>query len=421
MLKEYSVSNYRSINKEITFSMEADVERVSEYKDHIIEKGNVSLLKVGSIYGPNGGGKSNLIFALNLAKIVTFFNGVQSQLMPQRVSCEFNNDDIIKETLFFLTDNYEIGYSFEVKQKIIEKEVPIPGNILYNYSDTYEFENECVSYRKLDDDDFKMLFERNKEGKVESGILENYHIIIQDLASSNSALSYLFNTYTAGKKYDNNLAVINELCAEINNIYNLNPPKQVNLKTAFEIIRKHREKLIKLLNDVDIKINDIILNVSDKIDRIKFERVVMIDGKEDKRALPFSVESSGTQKIFWMLVNVLSVFDKGAIFYCDDMNAYLHPKLYKAIIELFTSKENKKNQLIFNSHDILNMNNKLFRRDEIWFAYRDDTYSTCLVPLSNIVNYKGEQVRKDATYYKQYLEGKYGADPFIKKGLSWDD
>ena len=122
-----------------------------------------------------------------------------------------------------------------------------------------------------------------------------------------------------------------------------------------------------------------------------------------------------------MLVNVLSVFDKVAIFYCDDMNAYLHTKLYKAIIELFTSKENKKNQLIFNSHDILNMNNKLFRRDEIWFAYRDDTYSTCLVPLSNIVNYKGEQVRKDATYYKQYLEGKYGADPFIKKGLSWDD
>ena len=49
MLKEYSVSNYRSINKEITFSMEADVERVSEYKDHIIEKGNVPLLKVGSV------------------------------------------------------------------------------------------------------------------------------------------------------------------------------------------------------------------------------------------------------------------------------------------------------------------------------------------------------------------------------------
>ena len=67
------------------------------------------------------------------------------------------------------------------------------------------------------------------------------------------------------------------------------------------------------------------------------------------------------------------------------------------------------------------MNNKLFRRDEIWFAYRDEDYSTMYTPLSSIVNYKGEMVRKDAVYSKQYLEGRYGADPFIKKGLGWCD
>ena len=65
------------------------------------------------------------------------------------------------------------------------------------------------------------------------------------------------------------------------------------------------------------------------------------------------------------------------------------------------------------------MTNEIFRRDETWFIYRDNDYSTQVVPLSNIVNYKGEQVRKDAKYYKQYLEGRYGADPSIMKGLSW--
>ena len=103
------------------------------------------------------------------------------------------------------------------------------------------------------------------------------------------------------------------------------------------------------------------------------------------------------------------------------MNAFLHPKLSRAIIEIFNSKNNKNNQLIFNSHDIINMTKDVFRRDEIWFVYRDENYSTKLVPLSNIVNYKGEQVRKDAKYYKQYLEGKYGADPFIKKGFDWNE
>ena len=101
------------------------------------------------------------------------------------------------------------------------------------------------------------------------------------------------------------------------------------------------------------------------------------------------------------------------------MNALFHPKLFRAVIELFTSKDNTTSQLIFNSHDIINMDSEVFRRDEIWFIYRDENYSTKATPLSNVVNYKGEQVRKDAKYSKQYLEGKYGADPFIKKGLSW--
>ena len=50
-----------------------------------------------------------------------------------------------------------------------------------------------------------------------------------------------------------------------------------------------------------------------------------------------------------------------------------------------------------------------------------EDYSTIYTPLSSIVNYKGEMVRKDAVYSKQYLEGRYGADPFIKKGLGWCD
>ena len=110
-----------------------------------------------------------------------------------------------------------------------------------------------------------------------------------------------------------------------------------------------------------------------------------------------------------------------SIFFSDDFNAYLHPKMCRAIIEWFTSDKNTNCQFIFNSHDIINMNKELFRRDEIWFAYRDEDYSSRLVALSNIVNYKGEQIRNDATYYKQYLEGKYGADPFIKKGFSWNE
>ena len=67
------------------------------------------------------------------------------------------------------------------------------------------------------------------------------------------------------------------------------------------------------------------------------------------------------------------------------------------------------------------MNNKVFRRDEIWFAYRNEDYATIYTPLSSIVDFRGNMVRKDAVYGKQYLEGRYGADPFIEKGLRWNN
>ena len=140
----------------------------------------------------------------------------------------------------------------------------------------------------------------------------------------------------------------------------------------------------------------------------------------DTFSIPVGNESSGTIKAINRVFDIL-LSNEGSVYVADDFDAHLHPKLIKAVVEMFTSKENDSRQLIFNSHDITNMNNKLFRRDEIWFAYRDEDYSTRYVPLSNIVNYKGEMVRKDAVYGKQYLEGRFGADPFIKKGLTWCD
>ena len=36
-------------------------------------------------------------------------------------------------------------------------------------------------------------------------------------------------------------------------------------------------------------------------------------------------------------------------------------------------------------------------------------------------NSEGGAVRKDARFDKQYLEGKYGADPYLKKIIDWSN
>ena len=72
MLKEFRIKNFKSIKDEQIFTMEACPRSiVSEYyKEHVLEIGNEKLLKLSSFYGPNGGGKSNLIKAFMILRSI---------------------------------------------------------------------------------------------------------------------------------------------------------------------------------------------------------------------------------------------------------------------------------------------------------------------------------------------------------------
>ncbi len=61
----------------------------------------------------------------------------------------------------------------------------------------------------------------------------------------------------------------------------------------------------------------------------------------------------------------------------------------------------------------------MFRRDEIWFAAKGNNQNSRLYSLVEFKTGNGEAVRKDAKYDKQYLEGKYGADPYLRRIIDW--
>lgn len=418
MLKELTIKNFTSFNNEVTFSMEADTDRVSEHPDHIVEINDNKLLRVASVYGPNGGGKSNLLKALTVVSAVMKSNTLLSHC---DLSCVFNDSNVIEEQIFFVGEEYEVGYSFSVKSSKAEQSDSFRYRRLSTFA--FEIEEESVVYRKSGTNDFVLLFSRDKVGSIEGdAFLSFFERKDFRLGKRKSVVDY---TYEMFANNDGDLPVeldvIRFLYREVSSI------RQLDIRSTdpfvmppfyFNSVMTNKKQLLQMLNEVDIPICDI--KVDEDEGNVFFVRKVNIDGKECERELPLSAESTGTRKMFWIFLWLIEAAKSNKIFYCDDMNAYLHPKLIRAIVEFFQSG-NTRSQLIFNSHDIINMKGDLFRRDEIWFAYRDENYSSQLVPLSNIVNYKGEQVRKDATYYKQYLEGKYGADPFVARGLNWNE
>lgn len=423
MLKEFRVANFKSIQKEQVFTMEACPKTVvSEYPEHVIEVGEERLLKVTSIYGPNGGGKSNLLKALSTLAIVMnqkvlLNDSIKDQNYFPNVYLKAKETSF---TIFIVSGGYEIGYSLLLDLNNL-KQVMLAVPTQNSWVVDYIIVKEELIFRKLGEQDFETMFVRNADGVISSEILDDIDLIKNNRPLARNA-TFL--------KYFNDVFIMDSTNADANPMFifyqEFNSYAWLRREfKAFSFSKNDVDRLslclpkaVEILNSLDMRILNLVFKEEDPG---FYQLYVERETKEKETILiPVINESSGTIKAINIIFDVLSA-KNNCVFIADDFDAHLHPKLLKAIVELFASASNKTRQLIFNSHDIINMSNKLFRRDEIWFAYRDEDYSTQYVPLSNIVNYKGEMIRKDAVYSKQYLEGRFGADPFIKKGLSWCD
>ena len=118
-------------------------------------------------------------------------------------------------------------------------------------------------------------------------------------------------------------------------------------------------------------------------------------------------ESTGTLRFLAYIQNIIEMIADGGVFIVDEMSARLHPLLTKLIVDIFCSSQNQKAQLIFTTHDISLLNNNQFRRDEVVFVDKNERGESSLYALSDL------RVREDATFHKDYLQGKYGAIPIF--------
>lgn len=107
----------------------------------------------------------------------------------------------------------------------------------------------------------------------------------------------------------------------------------------------------------------------------------------------------------------------------DELDAKLHPKLLRYVISMFKNRKINKHgaQLLFTSHDMATMKNTVFRRDEIWFAALNASHSSEIYFLYEIRREDNERVNSTAAFDKQYMEGRYGADPYLQNILNGGD
>ena len=119
------------------------------------------------------------------------------------------------------------------------------------------------------------------------------------------------------------------------------------------------------------------------------------------------------QKLFALAGPLMDALHSGAALFVDELDAKLHPMLTKAIIELFQSPISNPNgaQLVFATHDTNLLHSAHLRRDQIWFVDKDQQGASKLYALSDF----RKSQRKSANIEKDYLDGCFGALPFIEQ------
>lgn len=125
--------------------------------------------------------------------------------------------------------------------------------------------------------------------------------------------------------------------------------------------------------------------------------------------IDFKRESAGTRRLLELLVGVISSLDKGKLLVVDELDKSLHTLLAMRILEHYADKKLNTNraQLLFTTHDTNLLCSGLLKRDEIWFTEKSNDGSTHLYPLTDF------HARKSENLEKGYLQGRFGAIPFL--------
>ncbi len=396
MLCQFSFKNFKSYKHETTLDFQAA--SLPEFKDSLITDNNVAtLLPVSAIYGPNGGGKSNLLMALSCV-ISTIVNPVnelgKNQTVPilqqqvRAIPFAFDSESSHEPTefrLFFRVGQNEYCYYIAFLNDTVESE--------------YLFRKAVTSKKSA------TIFER--EGNdITLGYSINRKGMNTDVNPKMPYLSFLAINY--------NIPVINEVISWfegciIRNYANPIVEYQLMLNSN-EVWKK---QFISALNDMDIDITD--YRYDEENNQVYLKR--RVDNKDYE--ILYMEESEGTRKLISALPVLLLALRDGRLVIIDELDAKLHPKLLRYVIALFKNKEINQHgaQLLFTSHDMSTLKNTVFRRDEIWFACENDAHESEIYSLHDLRSEDGSRIKNTASYDKQYLEGRYGADPYLRNML----
>ena len=241
MLCQFTVKNYKSIREEMTFDMQATA--IMEHRDRIIQtEDGENFLPVSVIYGPNGGGKSNVLEALYtlnakvLRPLCETFDKLEFEYKARKIPVEpfaFSEETKKEPTefeVFFRTKVAEYRYILHVKQYLVVF--------------------ESLDRIKLDTGRRSALFVRNENEVELKGVFGKIKRS-EEISGNLPLLSYLGITY----KKNEVISDVIEWFEESIDFLNYGNPRQ-ELLTAMAKTEEVKKLVLDMICEMDLDIED---------------------------------------------------------------------------------------------------------------------------------------------------------------------
>ena len=400
MILKIEFGNFFSIRDKIRIDFRAaniNTTLARELRHNVMDWNGVPVLKAIGLFGPNASGKSNIVKAIHfccrmildshLYNEGTVFNFEPFKFdgWQEKPSCFL---------IDFVCDNVEYEYSFELtKTKILSES-------LYHYP----FGRRAK------------IFVRNADGKYSfgTGVISKPADVALNTSDKNLFLSrassmnretaqtlyrYFMNQFLLGLVNVNDLVVLD----------GFNTYKNVILKalevcdtdiTDIEVRKEQMSAPVVVPGQADMAFKF--------VDVLKF-KTFHRDNKEVMFDLDLE-ESSGTRKLFQILIRLLDVVKNKKGIMMDEFDMGLHTRLADFILDLIHASE--RSQLLFSSHNTNLIDVKRLRRDQIVFVNKTEDGATEVYSL-----YDFKDFRENMDAEKGYMQGRFDAVPYVDSSV----
>jgi len=418
MLIEFGVENFRSLRDHQILSMVRSSHKEMAESNTFQPKGSKSLglLRSAAIYGPNAGGKSNLMRALQAMQRIVVESaskrqrGDQLPIVPFRLDAACRDKPSLFEVSFIVdTVRYQYGFTATAQQVHDEWLLAYPKGRAQRWferrwndkSQTHEWEMGNMLTGE------KQLWQRSTR--------DNALFLSTAVQLNSTQLKPLFDWF--------------QRVLRLTGLGGWSPAFTASLHST-----EYKQRIIDFLQAADLDIVDFAAEAEpfnpstlppELPPELKSAVANSMEGKEtltistmhydtDGNPVAFDLgeESDGTKKLFAFAGPWIDTLEKGYVLFIDELHDNLHPKLVRFLVELFHSDQsNPKNaQLIFTTHDTSILTQEVYRRDQIWFCEKGKQQASTLYPLTDFSPRKNRENLEMA-----YLSGRYGALPFVRE------